>query len=1147
MGPERAQCGLALEDKLSSVLGVIDTLLHDIDRNNISFTKGSALKISVHIMLKERQREVDSEFMEITSYNTKGLNVEEKINIEILQEALSELTLTSDGIGHNALMMSPVIFIIYISSQLAAGTCEIVTLDRDSSQPRRTIARQTARCACKKGQIAGTTRARPACVDVTSGISKSSLEEYEWMLKNKIIQFATRIIKTKQWCEMLPCLEGEGCDLLINKSGWTCTQPGGRIKTTTVESSTAHGTDACCACGCKESCSLRMQPCSHAAMQLLLMPRNASLCNFCSRKKKNEKTKLRNKSKQNPPKKTEETLCFVALSREQAYEEYCRNLITTELFAKTAQKQVLDQSSIKSGCKQLLLPLTIGDRMENLTVLLRIVLLAISTVSESFLSVWTACSFLPMSKTHSAASINDKCGASRTVEMRAGTIIPGLQRTINFESSERCHTQREAVAQPPVVPRHGNALGLQTLPMEALAQSRLRQGRQQTLGPEIESETSPAQLWPSEWCPSASPAAGFQHMEQSLQKATLQITNPLHSSSLPQLSPLSCRTVWIGPGAPLGQLGRPGPLPDLSQPRRGRDVGAGAGAVPALPSSSRTTGGFSAPLQLPGRHSTARAAAERQLQLRHYKKSLNGGKRRTTQQLNNLVWNGKNKTKKILVDERVKLKVSQRTLTIPPQLNQKGQENVGLCQCDTTHGLKSNSPMRNTSSSSPSLKINPFLSSKEHEQITYIKEQLMAKLRKLENKDPSQILKLVRLLSIGTSDKTGSLSYGDEIFLAPNLPLHQGKEILSAFVKIDAQTGMIQSDALLLYYNRYLAPGEVCYAASGPCASLGSPMPLTYDCHDPPNTSESSSKCFEFSIEAKEEAALPVSSHCLAPINAEVLNLETIQKNHHSLNSGRMKRTAVVSIFLENINYLKSLPCGPVSMLLNLDQFETELNSLHQKTEVLTIAKEIGTQIAKDQTDRIFWVYAVQSHTTKLAMSVLQHLLAEATYSFFPQCIMRFGGGVDCSQSYYYVREKKRNHMVLNLKRFEKGEVRDLGIGVGAGVQNKALRHKFKTKKGKKNSAYSKRKGEQREEPEGRTRSERAGTDGIWVDKLVDNCRTHYPTCTIPVVMLVITPGSTNKGIIARLRGQLLAASAVNSVSPERLEMEGSLENKVYA
>uniref|UniRef100_A0A8C5A9F1 TAFA chemokine like family member 5 n=1 Tax=Gadus morhua TaxID=8049 RepID=A0A8C5A9F1_GADMO len=93
--------------------------------------------------------------------------------------------------------------------QLAAGTCEIVTLDRDSSQPRRTIARQTARCACKKGQIAGTTRASPACVDAA-------------------------IVRKRQWCEMFPCLEDEGCDLLVNRSGWTCTQPGGRVKTTTV-------------------------------------------------------------------------------------------------------------------------------------------------------------------------------------------------------------------------------------------------------------------------------------------------------------------------------------------------------------------------------------------------------------------------------------------------------------------------------------------------------------------------------------------------------------------------------------------------------------------------------------------------------------------------------------------------------------------------------------------------------------------------------------------------------------------------------------------------------------------------------------------------------------------------------------------------
>ncbi|XP_028306274.1 protein FAM19A5-like [Gouania willdenowi] len=93
--------------------------------------------------------------------------------------------------------------------QLVAGTCEIVTLDRDSSQPRRSIARQTARCACKKGQIAGTTRAQPACVDA-------------------------RVVRSRQWCEMTPCLDDEVCDLLVKQSGWTCTQPGGRVKTTTV-------------------------------------------------------------------------------------------------------------------------------------------------------------------------------------------------------------------------------------------------------------------------------------------------------------------------------------------------------------------------------------------------------------------------------------------------------------------------------------------------------------------------------------------------------------------------------------------------------------------------------------------------------------------------------------------------------------------------------------------------------------------------------------------------------------------------------------------------------------------------------------------------------------------------------------------------
>uniref|UniRef100_A0A3B4G7R3 TAFA chemokine like family member 5, like n=1 Tax=Pundamilia nyererei TaxID=303518 RepID=A0A3B4G7R3_9CICH len=103
----------------------------------------------------------------------------------------------------------PKCWVSITEQDLAVGTCEIVMLNRDSSVPRRTIARQTARCACRRGQIAGTTRARPACVDA-------------------------RIVRSRQWCEMAPCMEGEVCSLLFNRSGWTCTRGSGRIKTVTV-------------------------------------------------------------------------------------------------------------------------------------------------------------------------------------------------------------------------------------------------------------------------------------------------------------------------------------------------------------------------------------------------------------------------------------------------------------------------------------------------------------------------------------------------------------------------------------------------------------------------------------------------------------------------------------------------------------------------------------------------------------------------------------------------------------------------------------------------------------------------------------------------------------------------------------------------
>ncbi|XP_028589819.1 chemokine-like protein TAFA-5 isoform X1 [Podarcis muralis] len=93
--------------------------------------------------------------------------------------------------------------------ELEVGTCEITALDRDMSHPKRMIARQTARCACRRGQVAGTTKAKPACVDA-------------------------QIIVNKQWCGMEPCDDGEQCTLLINRSGWSCTRQLGRIKTVTV-------------------------------------------------------------------------------------------------------------------------------------------------------------------------------------------------------------------------------------------------------------------------------------------------------------------------------------------------------------------------------------------------------------------------------------------------------------------------------------------------------------------------------------------------------------------------------------------------------------------------------------------------------------------------------------------------------------------------------------------------------------------------------------------------------------------------------------------------------------------------------------------------------------------------------------------------
>ncbi|NXN75207.1 F19A5 protein, partial [Himantopus himantopus] len=83
--------------------------------------------------------------------------------------------------------------------ELELGMCEITALGRDLTHPRRTIAWQTAHCACRHGQATGTARAKPDCMDA-------------------------RLIASRQRCGMEPCEEGEQYALLRNRSGWSCTR-----------------------------------------------------------------------------------------------------------------------------------------------------------------------------------------------------------------------------------------------------------------------------------------------------------------------------------------------------------------------------------------------------------------------------------------------------------------------------------------------------------------------------------------------------------------------------------------------------------------------------------------------------------------------------------------------------------------------------------------------------------------------------------------------------------------------------------------------------------------------------------------------------------------------------------------------------------